>query len=496
MSPDEFRRQGHRMVDWVADYMERVESLPVLADVQPGDVLEQLPAAAPEQAGGAGEWDAIFADLDRIIVPGTTHWQSPNFFGYFPCNASGPAILGELASAGLGVQGMLWQTSPACTELEMRMLDWMADAIGLPESFTFRSGGGGGSIQGTASEATLVAMLAGRERTLYTPSASLRSAPPPTPTSGTGEVMRIAVYASEQAHSSVIKGAMIAGLARDADDRSCVRLIATDDKLRMDCAALGRAIRKDIAGGITPAFVCATVGTTGTTAVDPVAEIVRTVREIAGERVWIHVDAAHSGSALICEENRWMIEGAGGVDSFCFNPHKWLLTNFDCDLMWTRDRATLVSALSITPEYLRNAASESGGVVDYRDWQIPLGRRFRAIKLWFVLRHYGLEGLRAHIRGHVRLAEMFEGWVGGDDRFELCAERTVNLVCFRVRGSDERNRDLLDRLNASGRVFLTHTTVPGRGLVLRMAIGAVGTREEHVRAAWDRIVGEADAVLT
>lgn len=491
MSPDEFRRQGHRMVDWVADYMERVESLPVLAEVAPGDVLDQLPDSAPEQAGGADEWDAIFDDLDRMIVPATTHWQSPSFFGYFPCNASGPAILGELASAGLGVQGMLWQTSPACTELEMRMLDWMAQAIGLPESFTFASELGGGSIQGTASEATLVAMVAGRKRVQDPSPASLEDSFGTISPRGRG---RVGVYASEQAHSSVIKSAMIAGLARDPDDRSSVRLIKTDADLRMDCAALGRAIRDDVAGGISPAFVCATVGTTGTTAVDPIADIVRVVRETGGERVWIHVDAAHAGSALVCPEFRWMIEGVGGVDSFCFNPHKWLLTNFDCDLMWTRDRSSLIRALSITPEYLMNAPSESGGVVDYRDWQIPLGRRFRALKLWFVLRHYGLEGLREHIRGHVRLARLFEDWVLGDDRFELCAERTVNLVCFRMLGSDEQNRVLLDRLNASGRLYLTHTTVPGHGLVLRMSIGAGATREEHVRAAWDRIVEEADGL--
>jgi len=409
-----------------------------------------------------------------------THWQSPNFFAYFPCNASGPAILGELVSAGLGAQGMLWQSGPGCTELEMRTLDWMAEAVGLPDRFTFRSPEGGGSIQGTASEATLVSLIAARARARRTAG----GAP-------------VTIYASTQAHSSFAKAAMVAGLASGPDDHEAVRLIETDDDLAMDPAALERAIRADLDAGHIPSFVLATIGTTGTTAIDPLGPIADAIDRACAEspRPWLHVDAAYAGSALVCPEFRWMSEGVERADSFCFNPHKWLLTNFDCDLFWTRDRRALTDALSITPEYLRNAATESGGVIDYRDWQIPLGRRFRALKLWFVMRHYGLEGLRAHIREGVRLAELFESWVAGDERFELAAKRTLSLVCFRLRAGDAATRDMLDRVNATGRAFLTHAALPDGQVIARMAIGATATRERHVREAWALISAEAERVL-
>lgn len=482
MSPDDFRTLGHRMVDWIADYWRDVETNPVLSRMKPGETLAKLPVEPPRNGlADAAAWEAVFQDLQSIVLPGITHWQSPNFFAYFPANASGPGVLGELLSAGLGVQGMLWSTSPACTEIETRMMDWMARMLGLPEKFLSESDRGGGVIQGTASEATLVAMLAARGR------------------AHKGE--NLIAYASNQAHSSVVKAAMIAGIAQGADDREHVRLIDVDENFAMRPDALGAAVREDLSRGRTPFFVCATVGTTGTTAIDPIAKIAPALSE-AGFKGWLHVDAAHAGSACICPEHRWILRGIEHADSLCFNPHKWLLTNFDCACFWTGDRRALTDALSITPEYLRNTASDSGRVIDYRDWQIPLGRRFRALKLWFVIRHYGVEGLRAYIRGHVRLAETFEGLVTSDPRFEVCAPRILNLVCFRLRGqgaaSDAANRRLMDRLNSSGKLFLTHTALPpgpwknaGR-LALRMAIGAARTEEKHVREAWDEMVRQAD----
>ncbi len=484
MSPDEFRRRGHEVIDLLADYMQSVQTLPVLPSVRPGDTSALLPDAAPDSPE---PWEAILADIQRVVMPGLTHWQSPNFFAFFPANSSGPAILGDLLSTGLAVQGMLWQTSPACTEIETRVLDWLGRAIGLPESFLSPSGTGAGVIQGTASEATLVALLAGRERIRRTS---------PTPD--------LAAYTSTQAHSSVIKAAMIAGIARSADDKAHIRLIPTDARFRLDPAALDHALREDLAAGRTPCCVVATVGTTGCGAFDPIDEIAAAIARAIPDpahRPWLHVDAAWAGAALICPEHRPLIRGIEHADSFCFNPHKWLLTNFDCDTMWVRDRRSLIAALSVTPEYLRNAASDSGAVIDYRDWQIPLGRRFRALKLWFVLRHYGLSGLRAHIREHVRLGEVFESLVRADERFEVSCPRSLSLICFRqVRdGSgrpfpdpDAANRALLDRINASGLAYLIHTVLPGAAgapsrLVLRMAIGATLTAESNVRDAWSLI---------
>ncbi len=489
MSPDEFAALGHRMVDWIADYWRQVERYPVLSRVKPGEVRAKVPEHPPargfEGSASVSGWDSIFRDLDEIVLPGITHWQSPNFFAYFPANASGPAVLGELLSAGLGVQGMLWATSPACTELETRVLDWLGEMIGLPAAFLSTSERGGGVIQGTASEATLVAMLAAKQRI--------------------GGVGPLVVYTSTQAHSSIIKAAMIAGIASGPLDREHVRLIEVDDQYRMRPEALERAMREDVAAGKRPFFVCATVGTTSSGAVDSVREIAEAVRaaELLAkpprpspkeEGAWIHVDAAWAGAACVCPEFRAMLAGIERADSIAFNPHKWLLTNFDCNCFWTRDRKALTNALSVTPEYLRNAASDSGQVIDYRDWQVPLGRRFRSLKLWFVIRHYGVEGLRAYVREHVRLAVLFEEWLRADQRFELAAPRSLSLVCFRLRGegeaADAKNRQLLERINASGRAYLTHTVLPIRGgsrVVLRMAIGAAQTKEEHVREAWDLI---------
>lgn len=460
MTPEEFRKYGHALVDWVAAYWERVEGFPVQSPLKPGDVRRSLPEHPPEEPE---PFERILEDLDRKVLPGITHWQSPRFFGYFPANVSGPSVLGELVSAGLGVQGMLWSTSPACTELETLVLDWLQEAMGLPEAFRSTSSGGG-VIQDSASSAALCAVVAARERA--TAGRSNREGAPGG----------LTAYASTEAHSSIVKALGVAGVGRER-----LRLIPVDGSQALQVEALREAVSADRAQGFTPFFVAATVGTTSTHAMDPLPAI----GEVAAqEGLWFHVDGAMAGSAALCPEFRHLLEGLEGADSYCFNPHKWLFTNFDCDAFYVKDRAALVSALSILPEYLRNRASLSGEVIDYRDWQIPLGRRFRALKLWFVLRHYGLSGLRSHLRRHVALARLFAGWVRESAPFELLKEPPLNLVCFRLKGEDGPNEELLERLNAGGRVFLTHTRVGGR-YWLRLSVGQTHTEERHVREAWE-----------
>ncbi|MGH3646749.1 MAG: pyridoxal-dependent decarboxylase, partial [Micromonosporaceae bacterium] len=461
MTAEEFRRYGHAAVDWVADYWERVGELPVLSQVSPGEIADRLPAVPPT----TGEpFQQLLDDLEPVVLPGLTHWQHPSYFGYFPANTSGPSVLADLVCAGLGVQGMLWSTSPACTELETVMLDWLADLLELPKRF--RSDSAGGVIQDSASSAALVATLVALHRA----------------SGGTwgrdGVTRRFTVYTSTQGHSSIEKAARIAGIG-DAN----VRLVEVDpETLAMRPDALRETIEADRAAGATPVMVVATIGTTSTTAIDPVPEIGEICR---GLGVWLHVDAAYAGSAAVCPELRWTHRGLEYADSYCFDPHKWLLTGFDCDAFWVADSAELITALSVLPEYLRNAATESGAVIDYRDWQVPLGRRMRALKLWFVIRWYGAEGLRAHIRHGVGLARELAEWIERDDRFELVAPYPFSLVCFRLRtrpnetdvAADARNAELLRRLNESGRLYLTHTKVRDR-YVLRLAIGAPSTRRE------------------
>jgi len=458
VTPDEFRAAGYAAIDWIAEYLESVEERPVASVVVPGALLAALPPAAPEDPE---PWSAVLADLDRRIVPGLMHWQHPSFFGYFPANASPPAILGELLSAGLGVQGMLWVTSPACTELEIGVLEWLRVALGLPDRFS-AAGPGGAVLQDTASSATLCALLAARDRC---------AAP----------LAQQVLYTSTQAHSSVAKAARIAGFAE-----AQLRLIPVDDTLAMRVDALSEQVAADRAAGRVCSAVCATVGTTSTGAVDPVAQIGRACGD-----AWLHVDAAWAGSAAICVEHRGLLAGLEHADSFVFNPHKWLLTNFDCSAFFVADRAPMLAALSILPEYLRNAPTASGEVVDFRDWQVPLGRRFRSLKLWFVLRTYGLSGLRAHIRGHIALAAWFAARIAADPRFELAAPVSLALVCFRHAGGDGVNQRLLDALNGSGRLFLTHTQVDGQ-LALRLAVGGRMTEARHVEAAWAEMVAWAD----
>ena len=466
MTPDEFRRHGHAVIDWIADYYARIESFPVLSQATPGRIRASLPASPPAHGES---FEQILADIDKLILPGVTHWQSPNFFAYFPCNASGPAILGDLLSSGLGVQGMLWATSPACTELETRVLDWLVPMLGLPEKFLSTSSGGG-VIQDTASSSSLCALLAGRERA----------------TSFASNIHgcdgKLVAYCSTQTHSSVEKAAKIAGIGAEN-----LRAVPVDTNFALRPGALASQIAQDKAAGLVPCFVCATVGTTSSNAIDPVPEIARICRE---HNLWLHVDAAMSGTAALCPEFRHIHHGVEFADSYCFNPHKWMFTNFDCDVFYVADRRALIQTLSVLPEYLRNKATESGAVIDYRDWQIPLGRRFRSLKLWFVIRHYGIEGLQHHIRRHVALAQQFAEWVREDSRFELAAPVPLNLVCFRLRTGDDANQTLMDRLNRSGALYLTHTRLEGR-LTLRLSVGQTHTEQQHVARAWQRIQQEA-----
>jgi aromatic-L-amino-acid/L-tryptophan decarboxylase len=469
MTPDEFRRHGKAVVDWIADYFERVESFPVLSQVKFGEIRASLPVSAPQNGES---FEAMISDVNRLIMPGITHWQSPNFFAFFPSNNSFPSILGEMLSAGLGVQGMLWATSPACTELETHVLDWLVEMLGLPPAFA-SSGMGGGVIQDTASSSTLCALLAARERaTNYA-------------TNDRGCDGRMTAYTSTQAHSSIEKDAKIAGIGA-----SNLRAIEVDENFAMRFDALAAQIKRDREAGKTPFFVCATVGTTSSNAIDPIRKIGEICR---AHKIWLHVDAAMAGTAALCPEFRAMHDGVDLADSYCFNPHKWMFTNFDCDCFYVADRSALIRTLSVLPEYLRNKATESGAVIDYRDWQVPLGRRFRALKLWFVIRHYGVEGLRHHVRRHVQLAQEFASWVRADDRFELAAPAPLNLVCFRHRAGDAANQTIMDRLNQSGDLYLTHTKLNGR-IALRMSIGQSQTEQRHVERAWRRIQQEADAV--
>lgn len=515
MSSEQFRALGARMLETITGYwrdLDGANAPPVMCDKGPGWVLGQLPGRAPEEPGGAGEWDAIFADVEKLIVPALTHWQSPNFYSFFPCNGSYPAILGELLSAGLGVNGMLWATSPAATELETRLLDWLAKAMGLSDEFLSTSENGGGCIQATASESTLAALLAARQRYRGAKGQGGRG----REVVGSTRVPEYVVYASTQAHSSVAKAAMIAGIAEGPEDPH-IRLVPVDASGAMREDELARMVGEDVAAGRVPLMVCATVGTTGITAIDRVDRIAAALDGAPGwrgadgsARGWLHVDAAHAGALWLCEEFAHLRAGLERVDSICFNPHKWMLTTFDCDLFWTRDRRSLISSMSINPAYLKNEASESGAVFDYRDWHVPLGRRFRALKLWFVLRHYGLEGIRAYLREHVRLAALLEQWVAEDKAFEVCAARTMDLVVFRPRAKagedgggggaaqDTRTKALMDAVNRGGRLFVSPVVLPrewqgterdhlaGR-LAIRMCVGATLVQERHVRGAWEEI---------
>ena len=412
----------------------------------------------------------ILTDMDDKIIPGVTHWQSPNFFAYFPCNSTGPAILGDLLSSGLGIQGMLWASSPACTELESHVLDWLVDMLHLPEKFksdTF----GGGVIQDTASSATLCALIAAREKISN------------GKINESGFDNSIRVYTSTEAHSSIEKAVKIAGIGSNN-----IRLIEVDQDFSMDPVKLRKAINMDIKNGKTPAFVCATIGTTSSTAIDPLEEIGKICDEFG---IWLHVDAAMAGSVSICPEYRFIHDGIEYADSYCFNPHKFLLTNFDCSCLFVSDREALIKSLTINPEYLKTEVSDSDTVFDYRDWQVPLGRRFRALKLWSVIRYYGINGIQSHIRGHITSAKLLSDLIAEDNRFEIMAPTILNLVCFRYKASDQFNILLLNELNKSGFLYLVHTKLNNK-YTIRFSIGQTNTTEEHVLNAWKFILKKTE----
>jgi len=461
MKSEEFRRHGHEMIDWIADYLENADKYPVMSQCQPGDIRDLIPARAPD----AGEsMDVIMADFHRDILPGITHWNHPSFFAYFPANNSGPSILGELMSAGLGVNAMSWQTSPAATELEERVMSWLGQMIGLPESFS-------GVIQDTASTATLCAILCAREKTT-----SFK-------TNNQGTVENLRIYNSREAHSSIVKGAKIAGFGQEN-----VVLVETDSNFAMDTTNLEAKISDDIAAGLQPCCVVATVGTTSSTSIDPVHSIAPLAKKFG---LWLHIDAALAGTAAILPNMRWILKGCEEADSLVFNPHKWLFTNFDCSAFFVKDSHHLQKTLAINPEYLKTSQDQE--VHNYRDWGIQLGRRFRALKLWFVLRHYGVEHLQQKIASHLELAQEFAVWVAADDEWELLAPVPVNTVCFRASFAkcdpeiiDELNRKLMDRVNNAGKMYLTHTRLAGK-FTLRLAIGQTATAEQHVKQAWDNL---------
>ncbi len=463
MEPDEFRRHAHAMVDWMADYLADVERYPVRSTVEPGEIAAKLPATPPE----TGEPMArIFEDFQADVLPGITHWQHPNFLAYFPANSSPPSVLAEMLTATLGAQCMMWETSPAATEMETRVLDWLLGMLGLPEGLV-------GVIQDSASTATLCAILTARERALDWRGNAEGLAGGPA----------LTLYSSEETHSSIEKAARIAGIGA-----ANLRKIPVDEAAALRPDALRRAIVADLAAGKRPIAVIATLGTTGASGFDPLRPIGEICR---AHDLYLHVDAAWAGSALILPETRWMIDGIEAADSFVFNPHKWLLTNFDCSAHFVRDPASLIRTLTILPEFLRGY--RHGQVIDYRDWSVPLGRRFRALKLWFVIQSYGVEGLRTIVRRHIALAREAADWIEAEPDFELMTPARLALFCFRYRppgvavgALDRLNRRLLERLNDDGRVYLTQTILGG-DYVIRVSIGQTTTDRDHLCRAWEVI---------
>eukprot|EP00163_Fabomonas_tropica_P013522 TRINITY_DN2503_c0_g1_i4.p1 TRINITY_DN2503_c0_g1~~TRINITY_DN2503_c0_g1_i4.p1 ORF type:complete len:502 (+),score=105.31 TRINITY_DN2503_c0_g1_i4:141-1508(+) len=450
-----------------------MEERPVQAQVEPGYLRPLIPDTAPEDSDS---WESIKGDIERVIMPGVTHWQHPNFFAYFPANASFPAMVADMLSGAINCIGFSWVCSPACTELETVMMDWLAKILKLPDVF-LSSGKGGGVIQGTASEAVIVCILAARDRALRRLQAEDES-------KSKGELTsKLVAYMSDQTHSSVQKGCMIAGVQ--------FRALVTGDYLTVTPAILQAALDEDRAKGLIPFFLCSTVGTTAACAMDDIPSIGPMANE---NNLWLHVDAAYAGSACVCPEYRPMINGVEFADSFNFNLHKWLLVNFDCSVLWVRNRSDLLDALSITPEYLRNRASESGLVTDYKDWQLPLGRRFRSLKIWFMLRAYGVKGLQNHIRNHIHLASLFEELVRSDDRFEVVFPRKLSLVCFRLKGSNDLNAALNAAIEGSHSIFIIHAKMHDQ-YILRFVPVSEFCEERHIHAAWNIIVEHATKVL-
>lgn len=467
MDNQNFRKWAHTLADRIADYYENIESYPVKSLVKPGEIRAQLPDLPPE---GSEDMQQIMNDFEKIIMPGISHWQSPDFFAYFPANGSYPSILAEMLTAALGAQCMVWETSPAAAELEEQMMNWLRKMTGLPSDWH-------GVIQDTASTSTLAAILSARESKS---SFGINE-------SGFTLNNNFRVYCSTETHSSVEKAVKIAGIGR----KNLIK-IPTDSQFRMDSELLRKAIEHDLKMGFTPLCVVATLGTTGCTAIDPVNEIAEVCSR---NTIWLHIDAAYAGTALLLPEYRWMIKGIETADSFVFNPHKWMFTNFDCSAYFVKDKEALIRTFEILPEYLKTASR--GSVNDYRDWGIPLGRRFRALKLWFVIRSFGVKVLQEKIREHIQMARWFEDKISNNRLFELMAPVTLSVVCFRFNPGNnsqtenlitlnEQNEKLLLLLNKSGKIYLTHTKLDGK-YTLRLSIAGTHTSMANVEKAWELI---------
>lgn len=472
MDNSEFRKQAHKLVDWMADYFEEVEDYPVKPDVHPGDILARLQDTVPKEGES---FASIFGDFQDTVMPGMTHWESPNFMGYFPANKSYPSVLAEMLTATLGAQCMSWLTSPAATELEEQVMEWLRKLLDLPQTFT-------GVIEGTASTSTLCALLMAREEIS---DFSINE-------EGFSGNRQYSVYCSTETHSSIEKDVKIAGFGRQN-----LRKIPVDKNFAMKAEALEQAIRHDLEKGIQPAAVVATIGTTGSTAIDPLQEI----GDICSRYdIFLHVDAAYAGTALILPEKRWMAKGMEHADSFVFNPHKWMFTNFDCSAFYVRDEGLLVRTFEIMPEYLKTPEDER--VKNYRDWGIPLGRRFRALKLWFVLRSFGVKGLQQKIRRHISLAKELEKEIEQHNHFEILAPVPLNTICFRFHPdyiSDETklnklNERLLNEIQESGELFLTHTKLNGK-YTIRIVLGNTHLEKRHVDNAWELIEETASQLI-
>ncbi len=473
INSQEFRKYAHEFVDWMADYLESVEKLPVKSQVKPGDIFRQIPDSPPVKAESM---DKIFQDFQQIILPGMTHWQSPNYFAYFTANSSFPSVLAEMLTSAMAAQCMVWETSPAAAELEEKVLNWLRDMIGLPETFA-------GVIQDTASTATLVALLTAREKyTAY----RINEA-------GFQDTDRFRIYCSTEAHSSIEKAVKMAGFGR----KNLVK-VQSNEALAIVPESLRKSIQDDIAAGFTPLCVVAALGTTGTLAIDPLRPLGDICREFD---VWLHVDAAFAGTALVLPDQRWMIDGIEQVDSFVFNPHKWMFTNFDCSAYYVKDTEALIRTFEILPEYLKTGTR--GTVKDYRDWGVQLGRRFRALKLWFVIRDYGVNGIRQKVQDHITWARELAKQIRSESGFDLLDPQHLTLVCFRYRPESEMaseeinqvNMALMQKLNASGRIYLTHTKVNGQ-VTLRMVIAQTHVTRDHVQKAWKFIRETAAEIVT
>ncbi len=454
---EDFRNYGYQLVDWLAEYFRSIDDKRILPEISPGDIRAMLPETAPEHAE---HMEDIIADLDHVVMPGMAHWQHPGWFAFFPSGVSPVSVLGEFVAAGLATQGMMWSTAPAATEIENTVLDWLVDLLGLPSSWRIDTGPGGGVLQMSASDSTHLSLVVARHHAV--------EAGHPTDS--------LVAYGSEQAHSSIEKGARIAGFRH-------IRSIPVDASFCLNVDAFEKQIGLDLADGLIPTWVCSAVGTTSTTAMDPIRPIAAIARD---HGMWHHADAAYAGSAMICPEFRHLQDGVELVDSYTFNPHKWLLTNFDCSVFWVADRSKLINTLSILPAYLKNESSGNPAAIDYRDWHVPLGRRFRALKLWFVLRSYGAEKLRSFVRSHVDWAEELENRLALDSRFEIVAPRTLALVCFRHVGGNETTKSLANAINASGTTYLTPSVIDDTDFI-RVSIGSTWTERRHIEALWELI---------